>query len=90
MYDRSDNIVIREDAQFTFRRMPVFQSTDCIRGRVGFRNGLHIWEIIWPTQTRGRLSVIGVVTAEASLHWPGYASLIGVNKNMWGWDLMYI
>ncbi|KAB5579838.1 hypothetical protein PHYPO_G00199560 [Pangasianodon hypophthalmus] len=34
--DRSLNIFIKEDDKLTFHRHPVAQSTDCIRGRVGY------------------------------------------------------
>lgn len=34
--DRSLNIFVKEDDKLTFHRHPVAQSTDCIRGKVGF------------------------------------------------------
>lgn len=40
--DRSLNIFVKEDDKLTFHRHPVAQSTDCIRGRVGFTKGKHI------------------------------------------------
>lgn len=56
----------------TFHRHPVAQSTDCIRGRVGYTRGLHVWEINWSTRQRGTHAVVGVATAEAPLHSQGY------------------
>lgn len=56
----------------TFHRHPVAQSTDCIRGRVGYTRGLHVWEINWSTRQRGTHAVVGVATGEAPLHSQGY------------------
>lgn len=71
----------------TFHRHPVAQSTDCIRGRVGYTKGLHVWELHWSTRQRGTHAVVGVATAEAPLHSVGYQSLVGNNQLSWGWDL---
>jgi hypothetical protein len=49
----------------------VAQSTDSIRGKVGYTEGLHIWEIHWPVRQRGTHAVVGVATREAPLHSPG-------------------
>lgn len=69
-------------------RHPVAQSTDSIRGKQGYSAGIHIWEVCWPTRQRGTHAVIGVATREAPLHSPaGYQTLVGSNKNSWGWDL---
>lgn len=56
----------------TFHRHPVAQSTDCIRGRIGYTRGLHVWEIHWSTRQRGTHAVVGVATDEAPLHSQGY------------------
>jgi hypothetical protein len=86
--DKSLNILIVENTDSTvFRRYPVAQSTDCIRGKAGFTSGLHIWEIKWPTNQRGTHAVIGVATKDAPLHCSGYKSLIGNNGSSWGWDI---
>ena len=63
------------------------QSTDCIRGRVGYTKGMHVWELFWSTRQRGTHAVVGVATAEAPLHSVGYQSLVGNNEQSWGWDL---
>ena len=55
----------------TFHRHPVAQSTDCIRGLVGFERGLHVWEIHWSSRQRGTHAVVGVATADAPLHSTG-------------------
>lgn len=85
--DRSLNIFIKDDDKLTFHRHPVAQSTDCIRGRVGYTRGLHVWRIHWPSRQRGTHAVVGVATAEAPLHSVGYTSLVGSDSESWGWDL---
>jgi SPRY domain-containing SOCS box protein 1/4 len=52
-------------------RHPVAQSTDSIRGKLGYTEGLHVWEINWPLRQRGTHAVVGVATKEAPLHSPG-------------------
>ncbi|XP_024130091.2 SPRY domain-containing SOCS box protein 4 isoform X1 [Oryzias melastigma] len=85
--DRSLNIFIKDDDKLTFHRHPVAQSTDCIRGRVGYTRGLHVWKIHWPARQRGTHAVVGVATAEAPLHSVGYTALVGADSESWGWDL---
>ncbi|KAE8291064.1 SPRY domain-containing SOCS box protein 4 [Larimichthys crocea] len=85
--DRSLNIFIKEEDKLTFHRHPVAQSTDCIRGRVGYTRGLHVWRIHWPSRQRGTHAVVGVATLEAPLHSVGYTALVGSDCESWGWDL---
>lgn len=85
--DRSLNIFVKDDDKMTFHRHPVAQSTDCIRGKVGYTRGLHVWEIFWSTRQRGTHAVVGVATVDAPLHCVGYQSLVGSNSDSWGWDL---
>lgn len=85
--DRSLNVFVKEDDKLTFHRHPVAQSTDCIRGRVGYTRGLHVWRIHWPARQRGTHAVVGVATAGASLHSVGYTALVGSDSESWGWDL---
>ncbi|CAG2174532.1 unnamed protein product, partial [Oppiella nova] len=85
--DRSLNIFVKDDDPTTFHRHPVAQSTDCIRGRVGYTRGMHLWQITWSTRQRGTHAVVGVATSEANLHTNGYQSLVGANTESWGWDL---
>merc|ERR1712038_2177865 len=85
--DRSLNIFVKEDDKLTFHRHPVAQSTDCIRAKVGYERGLHLFEITWSTRQRGTHAVVGVSSAEAPLHSVGYQSLVGNNEHSWGWDL---
>ena len=85
--DRSLNIFVKDDDKMTFHRHPVRQTTDCIRGMVGYTRGLHIWEIHWSTRQRGTHAVVGVATDEAPLYSDGYQSLVGSNDQSWGWDL---
>lgn len=85
--DRSYNIFVKEEDKLTFHRHPVAQSTDCIRARVGYERGLHLFEITWSTRQRGTHAVVGVSTADAPVHSVGYQSLVGNNEHSWGWDL---
>ncbi|XP_054159131.1 protein gustavus-like isoform X3 [Oppia nitens] len=85
--DRSLNIFVKEDDPTTFHRHPVAQSTDCIRGKVGYTRGMHVWQMSWSTRQRGTHAVVGVATSEANLHTNGYQSLVGANDQSWGWDL---
>ncbi|XP_018912944.1 protein gustavus isoform X2 [Bemisia tabaci] len=85
--DRSLNIFVKDEDKLTFHRHPVAQSTDCIRGKVGFTKGLHVWEVYWSSRQRGTHAVVGVATQDAPLHSVGYQSLVGSNDMSWGWDL---
>jgi len=85
--DKSFNIVLKEDDPLVMRRHPIAQSTDCIRGKVGYSSGLHMWEVTWPVRQRGTHAVMGVATGQAPLHAVGYQSLVGNSDQSWGWDL---
>lgn len=85
--DRSLNIFVKEDDKLTFHRHPVAQSTDCIRAKVGYERGLHVFELCWSSRQRGTHAVVGMATIDAPLHSVGYQSLIGNNEHSWGWDL---
>ncbi|XP_076832957.1 SPRY domain-containing SOCS box protein 4b isoform X2 [Brachyhypopomus gauderio] len=85
--DRSLNLFIKDEDRLTFHRHPVAQSTDCVRGRVGFARGLHAWAVRWPARQRGTHAVVGVATALAPLHAVGYTALVGSDAHSWGWDL---
>merc|ERR1719233_232321 len=85
--DRSLNIYVKDEDPMTLHRHPVAQSTDCIRSKVGYERGLHLFELTWPCQQRGTHAVVGLATLAAPLHSVGYQSLIGNNDQTWGWDL---
>lgn len=84
--DKSINIYLKTD-QLTLHRRPISQSTDCVRGKVGYTSGLHIWEIIWTSNQRGTHAVVGVATMKAKLRKIGYSALVGSCNETWGWDL---
>jgi SPRY domain-containing SOCS box protein 1/4 len=86
--DRSLNIFVKDDDRLTFHRHPVAQSTDCIRGKIGYSKGFHVWKITWPQRMRGTHAVIGLATKAAPLHQVGYVSLIGQNPESYGWDII--
>jgi len=85
--DRSFNVELKAEDPLVMRRRPVAQSTDCIRAKVGYSEGLHLFEINWPVRQRGTHAVVGIADATAQLHAQGYTSLIGSNDQSWGWDL---
>ncbi|OTF76948.1 SPRY domain-containing SOCS box protein / gustavus-like protein [Euroglyphus maynei] len=85
--DRSLNIIVVEQDPRIVHRHPVAQSTDCVRGLMGYNKGLHVWEIKWPLRQRGTHAVVGVATADAALHSNGYHPLVGATADSWGWDL---
>jgi len=55
--------------------------------RSGYLNGLHVWAVHWPQESRGTHPVVGVATRECPLTEPGYKRLVGSNCNSWGWCL---
>lgn len=83
--DSSPNIQVLEDDPTTFFRNPVYKSTDCIRTKKGYRDGLHIFEVRWPQGIRGTHPMVGVATAASPLSEKGYKRLVGSNKASWGW-----
>ncbi|CAS01146.1 Protein CBG25770 [Caenorhabditis briggsae] len=85
--DRSLNIFVKDKDKFTFHRNPVAQSTDCIRGKIGYSRGFHVWQIEWPERQRGTHAVVGVATKTAPLHATGYTALIGTTNESYGWDI---
>ncbi|KAL7644884.1 UNVERIFIED_CONTAM: hypothetical protein RMT77_004701 [Armadillidium vulgare] len=85
--DRSLNIFVKEDDKMTFHRHPVAQSTDCIRGRVGFYQGTSLLGNYVVYEAEGNTCSSWGATAEAPLHSVGYQSLVGSNDQSWGWDL---
>jgi len=85
--DRSMNIYVKDDDCRISHRHPVAQSTDAIRGKMGYSKGLHVWDYTWSTRQRGTHAVVGVATKKAGLHCAGYHCLVGANSESWGWDL---
>ena len=85
--DKSFNIVLKDSNCLVMRRLPIAQSTDCVRTKMSYSSGLHQWEVTWPMRQRGTHSVVGVGTSEAPLHAVGYQSLLGNSAHSWGWDL---
>jgi len=84
--DKSVNIFVKGD-HLTLHRRPISQSTDSIRGKIGYRGGIHMWEIKWISNQRGTHACVGVATKKAPTRKAGYCSLIGNNEHSWGWDL---
>lgn len=85
--DTSPNVNVKDEDPYTLHRQPVAQSTDGIRSKIGYEQGMHLFEVHWPLRQRGTHAVIGVCTADAPLTSVGYSCLIGSNEHSWGWDL---
>lgn len=85
--DRSLNIFVKELDPLTLHRHPVAQSTDCIRTKMAYERGIHLFELSWNSRQRGTHAIIGMSEGRTQLHCVGYQSLIGSGDESWGWDL---
>lgn len=85
--DRSLNIFVKELDPLTLHRHPVAQSTDCIRTKMAYERGIHLFELNWNSRQRGTHAIIGMSEGRTQLHCVGYQSLIGSGDESWGWDL---
>ncbi|KAF7263284.1 hypothetical protein GWI33_003148 [Rhynchophorus ferrugineus] len=85
--NRSQNILVNTNDPTVCFRVKSSQSTDCIRGNVGYTEGTHCWEIHWPRTKRGTHALVGVATEDAPLQGPYLMNLVGNNKHSWGWNL---
>lgn len=85
-HECSRNIYIKPNG-FTLHRNPVAQSTDAAKGKRGFAEGRHCWEVWWEGPL-GTVAVVGIATREAPLQCPGYVALLGSNAHSWGWNLV--
>ena len=84
--DCSRNIYVKNNG-FTLHRNPVAQSTDGARGKMGFKQGRHCWEVWWEGPL-GTVAVIGIATKAAPLQCHGYVALLGSDDQSWGWNLV--
>lgn len=85
--DSSANIFVKDLDPLTFHRYPVAQSTDCIRTKIGYTKGIHLFKISWSSNLRGTHAIIGVASDKAQLHCVGYESIVGNSNDSWGWNL---
>jgi len=85
--DHSPNITVAPNS-LTCYRNNIAQQTDCIRGKQGFKTGLHVWEIRWAANNRGTHAVVGVGTKNAALSCNSYKALVGIDAESWGWELV--
>lgn len=84
--DHSKNVYVMPN-KLTVHRNPVAQSSDLIRGKKGFSNGLHYWTVVWHGPKFGSSAVVGVATKQADVIRKGYCPLLGIDRESWGWDL---
>ncbi|KAJ0023068.1 hypothetical protein NQD34_015202 [Periophthalmus magnuspinnatus] len=85
-HDCSRNVYIKKNG-FTLHRNPIAQSTDGARGKIGFSEGRHAWEIWWEGPL-GTVAVIGIATKRAAMQCQGYVALLGSDDQSWGWNLV--
>ncbi|KAG7259562.1 hypothetical protein CRUP_027138 [Coryphaenoides rupestris] len=85
-HDCSRNVYVKKNG-FTLHRNPIAQSTDGARGKIGFSEGRHAWEIWWEGPL-GTVAVIGLATKRASMQCQGYVALLGSDDQSWGWNLV--
>ncbi|CAH1781917.1 unnamed protein product [Owenia fusiformis] len=67
--------------------VPNSHPTHGARGKLGFLQGKHVWEIIWPPECRGYNATVGIGTVNAALYNSENVSLVGFNLHSWGWNL---
>lgn len=79
--------MVNTKINYFFCRNPVAQSTDACRGKIGFHQGRHAWEVIWEGPL-GTVAVVGISTKEAQLQCQGYVGLLGSDDQSWGWNLV--
>ena len=85
--DKSPFMSIKKNDFNTVYRQPITSSTDCIRTKQGYTNGIHAWEFKWDTQKRGTHAIVGVAEINARIRSYGYASVVGSSEDSWGWDI---
>ncbi|XP_038829084.1 F-box/SPRY domain-containing protein 1 isoform X1 [Salvelinus namaycush] len=85
-HDCSRNVYVKKNG-FTLHRNPIAQSTDGARGKIGFYEGRHAWEIWWEGPL-GTVAVIGIATKRAAIQCQGYVALLGSDDQSWGWNLV--
>ncbi|XP_029437576.1 SPRY domain-containing SOCS box protein 2 [Rhinatrema bivittatum] len=84
--DCSDNLTVKEEGLAVWRR-PLAQLSDGVRGKKGYSEGLHAWEISWPVEQRGTHAMVGVATSHAPLQADCYTSLLGSTADSWAWNI---
>lgn len=85
--DKAPLLQVKENDFNTIYRSPSAQTTDCARVKQGYSNGVHAWEFKWDPLQRGTHAVVGVAEKSANLHSYGYTSVVGSNKDSWGFDI---
>lgn len=61
--------------------------TDGARWGAALSKGKHVFEIYWPAGARGTMATVGVGTENAPLFVKPKDSLVGCNKETWGFDI---
>ena len=87
--DKSPFLKVKENDFNTIYRRPIAQTTDCVRGKRSYSNGVHAWEFKWNPLLRGTHAIVGVAEKSANLRSYGYTSVVGSCSNSWGFDINY-
>ena len=58
-FNHSSNIVLMTNKPLTFYRKPVPQSTDAALSRNAYSQGVHLFEVTWPSSQRGSHPLVG-------------------------------
>lgn len=85
-YARSPNISVKMQSRVCERNHQ-YKTTDCIRGKQGYSEGVHVWNILWDSSKHGSHPVIGVGTQAAPLTGIGYRNVVGSDSDSFGWNL---
>lgn len=85
--DKSPFLQVKENDFNTIYRRPIAQTTDCIRGKQSYSNGVHAWEFKWSQLNRGSHAIVGVAEKSANLRSYGYTSVVGSCSDSWGFDI---
>ena len=75
--DKSPFLQVKENNFNTVYRRPIARTTDCIRVKQGYSNGIHAWEFKWNPLKRGTHAIVGVAEKSANLRSYGYTSVVG-------------
>lgn len=85
--DKSPFLQVKENNFNTVYRRPIARTTDCIRVKQGYSNGIHAWEFKWNPLKRGTHAIVGVAEKSANLRSYGYTSVVGQSWDSWGFDM---
>ena len=84
--DHSENIYLKRDS-LTLHRKPVAQSTDAVRSKRGFLQGVHYFIVVFHGPNFGSAALVGVCSKNQEMQAKGYLPLLGESPHAWAWDI---